>query len=32
VTEIARGRLCHLTDEEIAALYAYLLARAKLPS
>lgn len=30
MTEIARGRLYHLTDEEIAALHAYLLARAQL--
>jgi len=31
MSEIARARLYHLTDEEIAALHAYLLARAKLP-
>ncbi len=32
MSEIARARLYHLTDEEIAALHAYLVARANLPS
>ncbi len=32
MSQVARDRLHHLTDDEIAAVHAYLLARAKLPS
>ncbi|HQR12774.1 MAG TPA: c-type cytochrome [Casimicrobiaceae bacterium] len=31
MTSVARGRLHHLTDQEIAGIHAYLLARASLP-
>ena len=32
MSEVARGRLHHLSDPEIAEIYAYLVARAKLPA